>query len=153
MHNGWIKLHRKTLDNKIFKHDLYAWRVFETLLMLADRETGQWTGGRIQLGANAGLKPITAYMASIRLVKANLITLSSNNKFSTFSICKWKEYQALGNSVDNNAVTTRYHSNKKGRIKNIRKYIKENKTPNTKQLKVGLSFIESIRKQIKDKKG
>lgn len=124
MQLGWVKLHRQSLDNKLFKHDIYAWHVFETLLMLVDKNTGIWEGGRVQLGFYSGLKPITAYMASMRLVKAKMITLSSNNKYSTFSICNWEKFQSVDNSTDNNAITTRYHSNKN---KELRKKEKEKK--------------------------
>jgi len=107
MRNGWIKLHRRILDNDFLKRDHNAKIVFITLLLLVDRKTGIWEGGRIQLSEYCGLKPTTSYAASMRLVKAKMMTLRSNNKYSTYTVSNWSKYQGNGDSNDDNKMTTR----------------------------------------------
>lgn len=103
---GWVPIYRKTLENEIFKHDKNAWNVFFTLLLLVNKETGQWEGGRFQLAEWCGLKPITTYKSLKRLKKHKMVTQVSNNRFSIISICNWHKYQLDGNNVGNNTVTT-----------------------------------------------
>lgn len=105
--DGWIKLHRKILDNQFLKRDTNAFKVFAYLLLLVDRKTGIWSGGRFQLAEYCGLKPTTSYAASMRLVKAKMMTLVSNNKFSTYSISNWYLYQCNNDNTDDNKMTTR----------------------------------------------
>lgn len=115
---GWIKSHRKTIENKIWQKDLIAWHVFETLLYISNN--GVWEGGRFQLAELAHLKDSTTYKALKRLEKAEMVTLSSNNRFTTISICNWRKYQGSGNSVGNNQVTTKsQQSNTLNRIKEL----------------------------------
>lgn len=98
MTDGWLKLHRQALHNPVRLFDQTAWHVFTTLLLLADRK-GAWSGGRQQLAAHTGLVAITAYKAAKRLEKLGMISISSNSRFTAFSICKWDEYQHFGNSM------------------------------------------------------
>lgn len=124
MDEGWIKLHRKVLRNKIFRHDPNAWHVFECLLLIVNRNDGTWSGGRFQLAELAELKAGTTYKALKRLENAKMVTLVSNNRFTIISISKWSGYQQDGNTLaeqrGNNAVTTgeHYNKNKELRIKN-----------------------------------
>lgn len=92
--NGWIKLHRSVLDNEVYRKDPTAWRVFTHLLLSVDRETGCCTFGIKQLASNLKLKESTTYVAIQRLIQMKMISKRSNNQYSTFCICKWKEYQA-----------------------------------------------------------
>ena len=75
--------------------------------MLVDRKTGIWEGGRFQLAEKCGLKPTTTYATLKRLKKHKMMTLSSNNKYSTISIVNWHKYQGNGDSTDDNTMTTR----------------------------------------------
>ena len=119
MNDGWVKFYRKTGKNNIFRHDLTAWHVFEVLMLYCDRETGKWEGGRFMLAELCDLKPTTTYKALKRLEKAKMVTLSSNNKYTTIYICNWKIYQGDGNNSSNNQVTTKgQQSNTYTRIKN-----------------------------------
>ena len=119
--NGWIKLHRKLLDNQIWKHDPTAWRVFEYLLLTVDHRTGSWDTGRFVIAESLDMKPSTVYKSLKRLEKAEMVTLTSNNKYSTISICKWKEYQQDDNNTGNNKVTTKeQQSNTKQEGKKVR---------------------------------
>lgn len=107
---GWFRLYRSTQYNDVWKRDHVAWRVFEGLMMLCDRHTGEWKGGRFYLSDFCGLNPNTTYSAIKRLEKAKMVTLLSNNRFTTFYLCNWIEYQTLDNTsqqqLDNNSATT-----------------------------------------------
>ena len=110
--DGWVPLWRKSIKNKVRRHDPSAWRLFETLLLIVDHKTGKWDGGRYQLSdLDGSLKPATSYKALLRLQTAKMVTLSSNNKYTTISICNWERYSGFGNTSSNNKVTTRSHSN------------------------------------------
>ena len=125
--NGWIKLHRSLLNNPLWQHDRNAVHVFMTLLLLVDKTKATWSGGRFQLASVSGLKPTTTYQALRRLEKAKMVTLVSNNKYSTITICKWKEYQSANdNKSDNKMTTGRQQDDTLTRIENKR--IKKNNT-------------------------
>lgn len=117
MNQGWIKLYRQIATNEIFRYDRTAWHVFEVLLISCDKKTGKWSGGRFQLADLCNENPATTYKALKRLENAKMVTLSSNTKYTTISICKWGDFQESGNTKreqrGNNAVTTGEHSNKK----------------------------------------
>ena len=128
MEIGWVKLHRKLLNNKMWRRDITASHVFVTLLLLVDKKTGRYDCGRFQLAEITGLKATTAYNALKRLEKAKMLTQSSNNKFTDISICNWNQYQAVVDTSNDNRMTTNrqqndnkmtLNKNKELRIKNI----------------------------------
>ena len=94
------------MTNDIFRHDRTAWHIFQVLLLVCDKKTGKWSGGRFQLADLCNENPATTYKALKRLEKAKMVTLSSNNKYTTIYICKWKDFQDSGNTIGNNKVTT-----------------------------------------------
>lgn len=117
MNGYWVKVHDKMIYNDVWRFDPTAWRVFECLLVLAYPLDGEWHGGRKQLAAFCSQNDNTTYKALKRLQLKGMVSVSSNNKFSVFSICKWKEYQGFGNNQvttqqqpGNNQVTTQQHS-------------------------------------------
>jgi hypothetical protein len=90
---GWIKLHRKLIENEIV-HDDTAYKLFTILLLLVDRRTGKYRAGRFQLSEITGIKPGTLYDALARLEKKyKMATLETNNKYTTISIVNWNQYQ------------------------------------------------------------
>lgn len=160
MRNGWVKLHRKLLDNEFLRHDPTAKVVFITLLLIANRN-GKGTFGRDLLGSLSGVKPITAYKSFLRLKKANLVTQDSNNRFTHFSICKWSEYQGSVTQGGNNEVTTKYqrsnnqvthYKNKEVRIENKEKNIVETQSVYDVYLKVFNKNSKSYKLTDKRKK-
>ncbi len=123
MEKGWIKLHRRVLENVFLMHDDNAFSVFTKLLMMVGREKGQWAGGRHQLGELMNLNHRTLYGVLIRLERQQLISIESNNRYSTITICNWNKYQSTDNNQKdlnstarqqprNNHATTTQHSNK-----------------------------------------
>lgn len=89
----WIKLHRKVIDNEVFRNDFTAWHVFEVLLIMADKNTGKWSGGLFQLSELTGIKKDTLYKCIKRLENAKMISRLVNTQYTVYSICKWSEYQ------------------------------------------------------------
>lgn len=124
---GWIKLHRKLLDNPVIRDD-NAYKLFTILLMLVDKKNGKYTTGRFQLSEISRIKPNTVYIALKRLEKKHqMITQESNNHFTTISIVNWHYYQGNGNTKDNNQITTRQqpdNTKQELRIKN-KEYMRE----------------------------
>lgn len=106
MNKGWVKLHRRLLDNSMFKRDHSAMILFIAILLLADKNSGSYECGRFQLATIIGLNPNTTYKALKRLEKAKIVTLASNNKYTVVNICNWRTYQADSNIKSNNKVTT-----------------------------------------------
>lgn len=152
MQTGWIKLHRKLLEDLEIKYDQAAFRVFVTLLLLVDKNTGSWDGGREQLATHCGLHPLAVYRATKRLEKMRKVNRKVNSKFTVYYICNWATYQAggeqLGEQQVNNKCTTSEHSNnnKELRIKN--KEIIYTKKPNKKIIEALDSTRELLVKKL-----
>lgn len=96
---GWVKLHRKILDNPVFKYDDTAWKVFTVLLLLANRE-GYLTTGTRQLGDWIDKNQSVALRALKRLEKCEMVHLTAHRRFTGVQICKWDEYQQTGASTN-----------------------------------------------------
>src|SRR3990167_9504109 len=120
MDEGWIKLHRKVLSNGILR-DQSAWTIFSWLMLKVDRKTGKKIIGRFWASEELGMNPSTFYKALKRLEKKwQMVTLSSNNKYTEISLINWVKYQS-GNSDSNNQVTTKeQQSNTLQEVKKIR---------------------------------
>lgn len=118
MQNNWVKLYRKILDNEVFRHDWTAWHVFETLLVIADKNSGKWSGGLFQLSELTEINKNTLYKAVKRLEKHNMIKRSVNGRFTVYYICNWKEYQATQQTASKQRVNSQENSNK-NKIENI----------------------------------
>jgi hypothetical protein len=127
---GWVKLHRRIDENLFLMNDDKAYLVF-TKLLLKVNSSGQWAGGRQQLAEYMNMNGNTLYKVLKRLDEQQLITISSNNRYTVYSICNWHKYQSAGNIPNqlpvtsqqqrgNNTVTTQqhYYKNKELRIKN-----------------------------------
>ncbi|MDI6808196.1 MAG: hypothetical protein QME66_04325 [Candidatus Eisenbacteria bacterium] len=100
--SGWVKLHRKILDNNFLMHDRTAFDVFVKLLLLVDFSTGEWSGGTFQLANSLGYAtPTTAYRAVKRLETQRVVQRLVQRGYTTIRICKWPEYQASSNDQRN----------------------------------------------------
>lgn len=91
--NGWIKLHRKVLDNDAMFRSGNTFPLLCVLLLLADRN-GRVTVGRYQLARWLKMKPSTVYLGLQRLQNMNTIQLKPNNKMTVVYICNWDTYQS-----------------------------------------------------------
>lgn len=105
--NGWIKLHRKVLNNDAMFRSGNTFPLFCILLLLADRN-GRVTVGRNQLARWLKMKPSTVYLGLKRLQNMNTIQLKPNNKMTVVYICNWDEYQ---NKADIKVTTKQQQDN------------------------------------------
>lgn len=117
MDKGWIKLHRKILKNQFLNFDTTARYVFIMLMLLVDKETGEWSGGRKQLAKITGINDATLYCALDRLVDQHMINRKPTAKFTTYQICKWSDYQNNYQTLINSVSTARQHSNKNREVR------------------------------------
>lgn len=143
MNNGWVKLHRKLLDNPQLANDNTACLLFIKLILVTDSRTGSYTTGRFRLSELANEKPTTIYKALKRLEKWGMIELVSNSKMTTVRLCNFKDYQETSNNKvttkgqqSNNTVTL--NKNKEERIKNITNVIGD--TPKTPSIEINEMF-------------
>lgn len=97
MKNGWIKLHRKMLNNDELFGTQFTFAVFTILLLMADME-GKVTTGRIEISKMLRAKESTVYKTLKRLEKQQQISMQSNSHGTIIYICKWKEYQQESNN-------------------------------------------------------
>lgn len=166
MNGTWVKLYRKSLNNEIFKFDRTAWHVFEVLLIIADHETGTWSGGLFQLSDYTNIKKDALYKSLKRLETAKMINRGVNARYTVYRICKWGEYQSeFDNSVNaqytlgKRSVNSQYNSNKNKDIRNKNNiveiqniydlYIKEfEKNPN--QYRLTQKRKQKINSRLKD---
>lgn len=114
MSYGWVKLHRQTLSNPIFKNDK-LFRVFIYLLLSARHtegeqligdtivhlKVGQWATGRIAISRDTGLTQQNVRTALSKLEKLNILTIKPTTKFSVISIVNWEKYQQDNQQVTN----------------------------------------------------
>ncbi len=145
--NGWIKLHRKVLDNGILK-DQMAWTIFSWLMLKVDRTTGKKTTGRFWASTELGIKPTTFYRGLKRLEKKwKVVTLQVTGKATEISLINWNKYQH-DNTSSNTSVTHRSHisdtlqEGKKKRIKNITNVIVKTDKSNPDINEVAKYFLE-----------
>lgn len=123
MDNTWVKLYRKLGDNEIMFDDK-GLRVFVWLLIHVDKKTGSLTAGRYQIARELKMNSNTVYKVLSRLSKKHkIVTLTSNNKFTTISLSQWANYNPYSEMVtqDGNIKVTskQQQSNTKQDIKTI----------------------------------
>jgi len=132
--NGWIKLHRKIIDNPVFdKPELF--HLFAFCIMAAshditrviwngeerDIERGSFIAGRKSLSDKLKQSESKIYRNLKVLEKLNMITLKSNNRFTLINVVNYCNYQGM--EIDdeqqmNNKRTT--NEQQMNTIKNIR---------------------------------
>lgn len=137
----WVKLHRKTIENDVFRHDFTAWHVFEVLLIICDKDKGVWSGGMYQLVDLTGIQKPTLYKAILRLEKVGMINRGVNGRYTRYNICNWSIYQANGKQRVNSRETL---GNTLTRIKN-----KEIYSDFSEPYKKALKDFREMRKLIK----
>ena len=99
---GYIKLHRKILDNGVFA-DAELLKVFVWCILKANTtpnilygrkvDVGQFITGRVSAAEELRLKPSTVYKRMQVLKKQGYINIDSNTKNSLITVSKYKSYQ------------------------------------------------------------
>ena len=118
--NGWIKLHRRILENPLYKNP--AWlSVWITLLLLAnhneDKEfflegkqikikPGQFVTGRKAISMKTGIPQTTVERILSALERVQQIGQQKTTKYRLITILKWKDYQMLDNKWTTNGQQT-----------------------------------------------
>ena len=161
---GWIKLHRKLIENPIFlKPELL--QLFIYCLLKANHEAqkiifngqeieikiGQFITGRNAMAKDLKQNPITTYKRLKILENLQILNIKSNNKFSIVTVLNWELYQSeemKRNSKRNNKGTTREqqgNTNKNDKNdKNDKKY-KIIRSP----IEIAIDDFKEFRKKIK----
>lgn len=98
----WIKLHRKSLDSRVFS-DPFLWQLWCWCLMRANwkgswkdgREIkpGQFTCGRNQSADWLNCSPSKWYRGMKTLQEWGQIRMDANSKWTTVTVCNWGTYQ------------------------------------------------------------
>lgn len=131
MSSGWVKLHRKILDNPIFKNDK-LFRVFMYLLLKASHterdqligdsivhlKTGQWATGRKAISRDTGLTEQNVRTAISKLEKLGILTIKVTVKYSVFSITNWHNHQQDNQQPTNKQPTSNQQVTTNNNVKN-----------------------------------
>ena len=130
---GYIKLHRKLLENPIFTSER-GFRIWLWCLMRAGHKerdiyfgkekihlkVGQFVYGRDSAGESLGLSPSTVRNWIETLKVDRYLDIKSTNKYSIITILKWNEYQVKDNKVDNKVKTDEKPNNTNKNDKNVK---------------------------------
>lgn len=110
MSRGWIKLHRKLLDSRVFANEGLL-KVWIYCLCRANHEQnfvpirtgkgttevevnkGEFIFGRKSASKELGMNPSTLYKRMQKLESIGNINTQSNTHYSIVSICNWEAYQ------------------------------------------------------------
>lgn len=107
----WIKLHRKSLDSRVFS-DPCLWRLWCWCLIKSNWKRGWYCGCELQPGQFAigreaaseelGISGSAWYRGMQKLQEFGSIRVEANNRFTIVSIVNWRKYQG---EVDNERTT------------------------------------------------
>lgn len=152
--NGWIKLHRKMLDNPISNKPKYAW-VWITLLLKANHKENKimWNGniliikegqvltGRKELSKQTGISESTLEDILKYLEKQQQIQQQKTTKFRIITIVKWEDYQNSDTKTNNKATTKQQQSDTNNNDNNVNK--KKEDTP-----KLSKQIVDTLLKEM-----
>jgi DNA-binding phage protein len=140
---GWIKVHRKILDNPVVFKDADHFAVWMYLLLEATRKEypvifggekimlkpGQLTKGRSQIARETGVEQSKVYRILKSLKNEQQIEQQTSNKCTLITVLNWETYQGdeqqPEQQLNNNRTTTEQQLNTKQEEK--KKRIKEEK--------------------------
>ena len=144
MRNGWIKIHRKILNNLIFENEK-ALKIWLWCLLEANHRDNSCLVGRQKIILKRGQFLFGSLKAKNELKMAigtiwywlnffkseNQIKIKSTNKYSIITIINYNRYQQVENKVESTLNTNRQADGKQieNRVKQTRMYKndKENK--------------------------
>lgn len=128
---GWIKLHRKLVDNPIFKNDK-LFRVFMYCLLKASHKehdqlvgdsvvalkSGQLATGRKAISNATGLSEQNIKTAFSKLKALGILTIKPTNKYSIITIANWDLHQQDNQQVTNKQPASNQHVTTNNNVKN-----------------------------------
>jgi len=159
MEQGWIKLHRKLLDNPVCKKPTYAW-LWVYLLLKANHKPSKfmWNGeviiikdgqlliGRKKLSIETGIPESTIEDILKMLEKQQQIRQQKTTKFRVITILNWHTHQKDDIKSNNKATTKQQQSDTYKNEKNEENEEKELATPSVAEAKINLSpLIEKFK--------
>ena len=116
---GWISLHRKLLENPIFKnykllqtflycllkatHDDYELLIGDQMVSL---KKGQLATGRKAISSATNLSEQNVRTALSKLEKLGILTIKPTSKYSVITVVSWDSYQGANHQVTNNQPTS-----------------------------------------------
>lgn len=99
---GWVKLHRKMLDWEWYD-DPNTFRLFITLIMMANHADKKWRGATIKKGSmitglyslskKTGLSVSQLRTSINKLILTGEVTSKTSNKYRVITISNWEVYQ------------------------------------------------------------
>lgn len=128
--SGWIQLHRKLIDNPVFKNHKLLQTFLYCLLKASHSEReilvgdsivrvlpGQLVTGRKAISMATGLTEQNIRTALSKLETLSILTINPTSKYSIISISNWNQYQQTNQQVtscqptSNQQVTTNNNYN------------------------------------------
>lgn len=158
---GWIKLHRKTLNNPVVMKDADHLAVWVYLLLKATRvvhnsffdgknielKPGQLIIGRRRIGHDMGIHESKVQRILKCFESEHLFKQQTSNKSRLISILKWKEYQineqVVEQQVNNNRTTSEQQPNTIQEVLEV-KEVKEERERRANFFKTSQKLIESM---------
>jgi len=129
--SGWVQLHRKLLENPVFKNPKLLQTFLYCLLKATHTEReqlvgdtivklqpGQMATGRRALSQATGLTEQNIRTALDKLKKLGILTSKPTTKYSIISITNWDSYQQTNQQVTNNQPTSNQQTNHKQELLN-----------------------------------
>lgn len=121
---GWIKLHRKLLENAIFTSEkglkVWIWcllkanhdenEVFMNMQKLTIK-SGQFIFGRESASKELKMSPSTVRNWLGLLKKDSYLDIKPTNKYSVITVLKYSDYQEMNNKKDNRITTEKQQNN------------------------------------------
>ena len=102
MMDGFIKVHRQSLDSRVFSDD-FSWRLWCWCLMSANWKSswnhgreikpGQFVTGRSSASERLNCSPSKWYRGMQKLQEWGCIRMEVNSRWTTVTICNWTTYQ------------------------------------------------------------
>lgn len=139
MNEGWVKLHRKIIGNKIWDSPVGLKVWLWCLLKASHKESevlvgfktvkllrGQFVFGRLSASEELGISPSTTRNWMSLLKQDSYLDIKTTNKFSVVTINNWNEYQDLDSSLDSKIKTNKKQNNTNNNDKNEKKEININ---------------------------
>lgn len=118
MEQGWIKLHRKLLENPLMKKPTWAWLWVVLLLKANHKENkmiwnnnviiikeGQFITGRKELSKDSGIPESTIENILNYLENQQQIQQQKESKYRLITIVNWKLHQSSDTQSDNKPTT------------------------------------------------